>query len=164
MITKNGSLYINKTCLCRVSGNTGFVDINGNAVTTSMSGSSFNFNTFYTGSSAGMEVQVGVGDTAPSFNDYKLAEREINGVDISTLIHTSNGGINVDELGQYSVSATFTNVSSQSVDIKEVGIVAYTGFGSGQVICLVSRDIIPTKTLAPSESVSLTVQLSPLTI
>lgn len=166
MLTKNGAYNIMKNMVCRQQSDSTFEmrDISGNLV--GVTGyASFSWDRFQAGTSSGMKLIVGVGNTPASYNDYCLDETEIGGVDIDTLISTANGSITVDNMGQYNITATFTNMSSQTIDIQEIGLVAY---GSGNIMTntwvLMARSVIPKKTLAPSDNVTITYTVSPINL
>ena len=167
MVTKNGSLIMNKCMVGATQLAIGDLkDLDGNGNTSAVSGATFIFTRFKTveSGSAGMKIIVGVGDTEPTFNDYCLDETEVGGVDINTLISTANSGIIFDEYGQYHITGTFTNISNQNVTLKEIGVVACTGSGTDYYEVLVARSVIPAKTLAPSDAVTLTYTIAPLQI
>lgn len=166
MLTKNGAYNIMENMVCRHQSDSSFEmkNVDGNVI--GVTGyASFSWDRFQEGSSAGMKLVVGVGNTPPTYNDYCLDETEIGGVNIDTLISTANGAITVDNMGQYNITATFTNMSSQPIDIQEMGLVAY---GSGNRITntwvLMARSVVPKKTLQPSDNVTLTYTISPLQI
>lgn len=163
MLTKYGSYNIMKNMVCRQQSDSSinYLDIDGNSVG-SVGYATFVWNAFQTGTTAGMKLMVGTGDTPPTYDDYCLENREIGGVDIDTLISTANGSVTVDGLGQYSITATFTNLSQQTIDINEIGLVAISSNSTYRV--LMARSVIPKKTLEPSDSVTLTYTISPLTI
>lgn len=158
MVTKNGAILM---CNLYWSGsnipaNT-FVDTNGDLWNNSVSSSVVRLNDF--NSARGIEVGVGVGDTTPTFNDYALADTDVGGVDISTLLTITNGTITFDSMGQYNITVTVTNTSNQNVTIKEVGV--FENASSGALKMLIARNVIPAKTLAPTDSVTFTYTISP---
>lgn len=166
MLTKNGAYNIMKNMVCRAQSDLTFTmrNLDGNPI--GITGyASFDWKTFQQGTSSGVKLVVGVGNTPATYNDYCLDETEIGGVDIDTLISTANGTITVDNMGQYNITATFTNMSSQTIEIQEIGLIAY---GSGSTMTnawvLMARSVIPKKTLAPSDNVTITYTISPLQI
>ena len=166
MLTKNGAYNIMKNMVCRQQSDTSFEmkNLSGNLI--GVTGyASFNWDRFQEGSSSGMKLIVGVGNTPPTYGDYCLDKTEIDGVSIDTLISTANGAITVDNMGQYNITATFTNMSSQTIDIQEIGLVAY---GSGNAIMntwvLMARSVVPKKTLQPSDNVTITYTVSPINL
>lgn len=165
MVTKNGSLIMNKCFAGGIQLAIGDLkDLDGNGNPAAIARNTFIFTSFYGGSAAGMKILIGVGDTEPTFNDYCLDETEVGGVDINTLISTANSGISYDEYGQYHITGTFTNISNQNVTLKEIGVVACNGAGTSHCEVLIARSVIPAKTLAPSDAVTLTYTISPLQI
>lgn len=167
MVTKNGSLIMNKCNVGNLQIGVGELKtLSGNTNIAVVSRATYNFTEFQTSgmASAGMKIIIGVGDTEPTFNDYCLDETEVGGVDISTLISTANSGISFDEYGQYHIAGTFTNISNQNVTLREIGVVACRGSGANYDEILIARSVIPAKTLAPSDAVTLTYTISPLQI
>ena len=166
MLTKNGAYNIMKNMVCRQQSDSTFEMKNLAGDNIGITGyAAFSWDRFQQGSSAGMKLIVGVGNTPPTYDDYCLDETEIGGVDIDTLISTSNGTITVDNMGQYNITATFTNMSSQTIDIEEIGLVAY---GSGSTMTntwvLMARSVIPKKTLQPGDNVTITYTVSPINL
>ena len=157
MITKNGSILLVNLYWGNITtpANT-YRDINGNLWNNTVSTSVVRINLF--DPSRGISVMVGTGDSTPSFNDYALDSTDVGGVDINTLVSITNGTITFDGMGQYNITFTITNTSNQDVTIKEVGIIE--NGSSGALKMMIARNVIPAKTLAPSDTVTFTYTLS----
>ena len=164
MITKNGALLLTHIRLFQEAA-TGLVKTDGTeALSQSVSSSQYLFkqcsklNTVDSVSSAstgGMVMNLGVGTTSPSKDDYWLAQTEIDGVDVNTVIACQNTvpwNPTVLENGNVAYTYTFINTGNDAIIVNEIGLSFVTTTGK----FLVGRKIIPARRISAGETVTFT--------
>ncbi len=165
MITKNGSMIF-----CRSRIGAGSIPANilvkydGTAETQGISASNVFTNQVSTNNTVmntgGYDVvmNLGVGDTAPTANDYCLAQSSSGGVDINTLLVCTAANISFSASGSIVYTYVFTNSSNSSITVREAGIsVALSTLGK----FLLAREVLSSpKTVASGDTVTFSYEIA----
>lgn len=172
MITKNGSQLLTKQVVMGATTGITYVDIDNVEVTQGYGSYAYAFknciknNLTYPISSSfvndaqGMCLNLGVGDTTETFNDYTLDEMEINGVDVNTIVtcqySTYKWSASTTDNGSVVMTFTFQNTGADSVTIKELGLFYVNK--AMKILC--ARKVIPPRTILPNETVTFAFEIS----
>ena len=108
----------------------------------------------------GMCLDLGVGDTAETADDYTLDNMEVGGVDVNTIVTCQYSSYKWDafatDTGNLLMRYTFLNTGSAAVTIKELGLFYVNK--SMKILC--ARKVIPPRTIQPNETVTFTYELA----
>lgn len=119
-------------------------------------GNTVKFNTYRmgeSGSSGGVWLKAGSGNTAPTINDYDLANPYTD-VDV-----TSTGSLN-DANGKITVTGTLLNQTGQEITINEIGVFFHMYVSSSiSYNCMIARVLVPTRTVGAGESATFTYEI-----
>lgn len=117
------------------------------------------------GSVKGVGMVLGLGTTEPTVNDYWLADTDVDGTDINSIITISTESNNAPYTTSTApetmiYTTTFRNTDTEnSYTINEIGLyivvnVDYSAQPFYRTPILIARKIIPARTVAPLESVT----------
>lgn len=119
------------------------------------------------GSVKGVGMVLGLGTTEPTVNDYWLADTDVDGTDINSIITISSESNNAPGVGSTSTTpeamiytTTFRNTDAEnSYTINEIGLyivvnVDYPAQPFYRTPILIARKNIPARTVAPLESIT----------
>lgn len=119
------------------------------------------------GSVKGVGMVLGLGTTEPTVNDYWLADTDVDGTDINSIITISSESNNAPGAGSISTTpeamiytTTFRNTDAEnSYTINEIGLyivvnVDYPAQPFYRTPILIARKNIPARTVAPLESIT----------
>ncbi len=166
MITKNGSLIMGRVRIgsSTIPSNT-LVNYTGTVYSEGVYGSA-NMNSpnkNNTSNNPGdnyVVMNLGVGDTAPTVNDYSVAQSLIDGVDVNTLIVCTAAMMSFGSTGNPVYTYAFTNNAADAITVKEIGL-SITLSGGSQGKYLLAREVLSSpRTVAPGETVTFSYEIA----
>jgi hypothetical protein len=114
-----------------------------------------------TDSQRGVKMRLGVGDTAPTFEDYCLDETEVNNVDINTVITCSSASVAQGAAGSVLYTFTFFNSSEDTYTIRELCLAlspSTSNLPDGEYV-MIARKVITPRTVGARETISFTYEI-----
>ena len=162
MIVKNGGICFCKTLVSydeRIPADT-LKDINGTMYASSISKSDlYLYKATQDDNKIGIKMRFGVGTTAPTAEDYCLAERTVSGTDINTLLMCTNASVGYSTHGAVIYTFSFQNSSAAPITVKELCLEC-SPVGSGTRF-MVARALIQPRTIASGEIVTFSYTINP---
>ena len=110
-------------------------------------------------SQGGMVMNLGVGTTEPTEDDYWLDETEVGGVDINTIVTCQGSSTwNPTQLdnGNVAYTYTFRNIGSSEVTVREIALSFVCTTGK----FMFARCLVPPRTIQPGETVTFSYELA----
>ena len=106
----------------------------------------------------GITMNLGLGDTEPTSEDYWLDDTDLNGVDVNTVVRIqgTKGTFENDVYGNPMYSFIFKNVGQSAVTIREIGLSYLDSRGK----FLIARKLIPPRTIEQGETATFTYTIS----
>lgn len=147
MIVATGARLIGNMLVCRQTFNAGTVkDTSDDWNTTSISQSYANTTVYKNSQStnSGIRLIYGGSDAAEQATDNALVDP------IGKFL--AQGSISGDTLGKWIVTASATNSGSETITIKEIGMVMCMQDNRGGQEFLLARKVVPPRTVRPGES------------
>lgn len=162
MIVKNGGICFCKTLVSNESIPADTLkDINGTMYASSISKSDlYLYEAHQNDNQRGIKMRFGVGTTAPTAEDYCLAERTVSGTDINTLLMCTNASVGYSTHGAVIYTFSFQNSSAAPITVKELCLEC-TPSGSGGTKFMVARALIQPRTIASGEIVTFSYTINP---
>lgn len=163
MIVKNGGICFCKTLVSNDSSIPAdtLKDINGTMYASSISkGDLFLCEARQNDNQRGIKMRFGVGTTAPTAEDYCLAERTVSGTDINTLLPCTNASVGYSTHGAVIYTFSFQNSSAAPITVKELCLECLPS-GAGGAKFMVARALIQPRTIASGEIVTFSYTINP---
>lgn len=170
MIVKNGSTILGKSIISQQQIAAGGIKkTDGTTNPSSLSAGSFSniknasIYNLPTSTSATAEIgtvmNLGVGNTTPTLDDYWLADTDLNGVDVNTVVTCSGASVSWSTTGNPIYTFLFTNTGADSVTISEIGLSFLAGNAHGKF--LLAREVLAdTCTIRANETVTFSYEIA----
>lgn len=157
MLVNNGKIILPKVLIngrCQYNDEAGIISIEGDpmAATTAITNSTLNNYSY-------VRMQLGVGDTPVTINDYYLDDVLVDNTDVNTLItcQTTSGSPTVST-SSVLYTYVFKNSSAITITIKEIAIIVQAS-STSSIKAMIAREVITPRTVQPDETITFSYEI-----